>query len=147
MPTVRVERTIEAPIEDVFDLLTDHANYDRFPGITDSELVREGSPERNGLGALRRIAAGPIRFEEEITAFERPRRMDYLIREVNLPLEHEGGTIVLEESDEGTRAAWTSTFRITITGVGAVFAAAGALVIRRSFARILRDTERRLAAA
>ena len=30
---------------------------------------------------------------EEITAFERPTRMDYLIRKVNLPLEHDGGTI------------------------------------------------------
>ena len=86
MATVNVERTIPAPIEAVFDVISDHAGYSRFPGIQSSELVREGEAEPNGLGALRRIRSRPLRFEEEITRFERPSRMDYLIVDVNAPI-------------------------------------------------------------
>lgn len=146
MQTVQVEKTIAAPIEQVFDLLTDHANYKQFPGISASELAREGQPEANGLGALREISAGPIRFEEEITAFERPNRMDYVIRKVNIPLEHEGGTMRFESTDAGTHVLWRSTFRLTTPGIGGLLGGAGAPAIRLSFGRILKDADRRLAA-
>ena len=45
---------------------------------------RAGDPAPNGLGAVRWIWLGPLRFEEEITAFEPPRRLDYLIRDVRI---------------------------------------------------------------
>ena len=59
MSSVHVTRSIPAPPEAVFDLLTDHADYDRFRGIGGSELLGEGDPPPNGVGALRRI--GPAR--------------------------------------------------------------------------------------
>ena len=40
MGSVHVTRTIPAPTEDVFDLLADHANYDRFRAIDGSKLLR-----------------------------------------------------------------------------------------------------------
>ena len=46
---------------------------------------------------MRWVWIGPLRFEEEITAYEAPRRLDYVIRRVRtLPFRHEGGSIVLE---------------------------------------------------
>jgi uncharacterized protein YndB with AHSA1/START domain len=55
MHTVTVERTINAPIDQVFDLLTDHAGYRRLlPVIRDFKLIRPGQPEAEGLGARRR---------------------------------------------------------------------------------------------
>lgn len=144
MPTVRTERTIEAPIGDVFELLTDHANYKQFSGISDSELLREGEADRNGVGAMRRVTVGPIRFEEEITAFERPARMGYLIRKVNVPLEHEGGTIRLEAIDDATRVVWESTFRFTTPGIGGLIGVVGAPSTKLGFDRVLRDVDRRL---
>jgi uncharacterized protein YndB with AHSA1/START domain len=142
MRTVRVEKTIQAPIEQVFDLLTDHANYKQFRGIRDSELLREGEPAPNGVGALRRVDVGRLRFEEEITHYESPVRMDYLIRRINAPLEHEGGSIRLEPTDQGTRAEWTSTFRVTARGVGGLVTGVAATSIRRGFTRVLDDTDR-----
>ena len=144
MATVEVERTIAAPVERVFDLLTDHANYKQFPGLTASELLREGTEDRNGVGAMRRVSSGPVHFEEEITAFERPSRMDYVIRRVNLPIDHEGGTIRCEPRDGGTHVVWRSTFTGTTPGVGKAFAAASAPPIHASFARILRYVDREL---
>jgi hypothetical protein len=95
---------------------------------------------------MRRIVFGPIRFEEEITAFERPRRMDYVIRRVNMPLEHEGGTIDVEATEGGARVVWSSTFRLTVPVVGDPLTGAVVLSVRRGFDRIIDDVERLLSA-
>ena len=42
MRSIHVTRTIPAPAEEIFDRLTDHANYDRFRGINGSELDARG---------------------------------------------------------------------------------------------------------
>jgi hypothetical protein len=141
MPTVEVTRTIQAPREAVFDVLADHANYDRFRGIRGSELVRDGDPPPNGVGALRRILIGPLRFDEEITVYEPPSRLDYLIVGLNVPFDHDGGQIRLSEVDGATRVDWTSTFRVSTPVVGRVQELAWAPAVRRGFRRVLEDVE------
>src|SRR6185295_1256971 len=102
MKTVTVTRTINAPIEKVFDLLADHANYKANFGVKDSKLVKEGKPDRNGLGAVRWIDAGIMQFEEEVTHYDRPRRYDYLIIKCSAPLEHQGGSLRFESVGTAT---------------------------------------------
>ncbi len=117
--SIRVTRRLEAPPQAVFDLIADHARYDRFDGIRRSELVKTGDPAPNGLGAVRWVWLGPFRFEEEVTAFEPPARLDYLIRDVRgLPFRHEGGSIRLTPTEAGTDAVWTSSFEIPIPLIG-----------------------------
>ena len=142
MARAEVERTLAAPIEDVFELLSDHRGYTRFRGFTLAELVREGESEPNGVGALRRLHTGGLRFDEEITAFERPTRMDYLIREINAPLQHEGASIRLTPADGETHVRWTSDSTMRIPLVGGLAAAAAAVAIKRGFRRVLDDVER-----
>jgi uncharacterized protein YndB with AHSA1/START domain len=139
---IDLDKTLAAPIGGVFELLTDHAGYTRFRGFSTAELVREGTDDRNGLGAVRRLGAYGLRFDEEITAFERPTRMDYLIRKVNLPLRHDGGTITLSPEGTGTRVLWRSTFTIPVPVVGRPFAAILAASLRRGFIRLLDDIDR-----
>jgi hypothetical protein len=142
MATIDLDKALTAPIDDVFELLSDHAGYTRFRGFKTAELVREGTGDPNGVGALRALAVWPLRFEEEITAFERPTRMDYLIRKVNIPLRHEGGTIELSPSGAGTRVRWRSTFTVGVPIVGGALAALLAVMIRRGFVRLLEDIDR-----
>jgi uncharacterized protein YndB with AHSA1/START domain len=143
MKAIRVERTIDAPIEAVFDVLADHANYDRFRGIRRSELVRPGEKDRNGVGALRRVAIGPLVFEEEITAYERPTRLDYLIVKLNFPFRHKGGSIRLEPADsDGTNAVWTSAFEIPVPLAGWALERAFGFSLDRGFAGTLEDSGR-----
>jgi uncharacterized protein YndB with AHSA1/START domain len=144
MRTVRVERAIAAPAEEVFELLTDHAGYASFRGVRSAELVQGGDPEPNGVGAVRRVVIGPIRMEEEIIGFDRPRRMDYVIREMNMPFEHQGGTIEVAETTGTSRVVWTSTFRVPTRAEGA-FTALAAVLIRTGFDRMLAEVDRRLA--
>ncbi len=142
MARIDLDKSLTAPIDEVFELLTDHASYTRFRGFKTAELLREGTPDRNGVGALRRLVAGPLSFTEEITAFERPTRMDYVIREVNIPLEHDGGSIVLLQDGGGTRVHWTSVFTMPIPVVGGATGAGLAVAIRRGFVRLLDDIDR-----
>jgi uncharacterized protein YndB with AHSA1/START domain len=144
MRTVRVQRGIEAQPEAVFDLITDHAHYDRFRGVNRAELLGEGEPPPNGVGATRRVVSRPFRFEEEITAFERPTRMDYLITKINAPLDHQGASIRLSEDRGRTIVDWTSSFTVPTPLVGGIQERLWALALGRGFRRVLADVERML---
>jgi uncharacterized protein YndB with AHSA1/START domain len=139
--SIRVERRLGAPPEAVFEIIADHARYDRFDGIRRSQLVRPGGPDRNGVGAVRWIWVGPLRFEEEVTAFETPWRLDYLIRDVRfLPFRHEGGSIRLEPDDAGTHAVWTSSFEIPIRFIGGAIDRIFSLRLERGFGQVLEQS-------
>lgn len=146
MQTVTVRHTIRAPIENVFDLISDHANYKQFPGVSDSKLVKPGSPGKNGAGAVRWVRSGLANFNEEITRFERPTRMDYLITRSFPPLRHQGGTVRLEKTPDGTLVTWTTTMEAKIPLLGRLLTPVFAGMLTRAFNGILRDIEQRLTA-
>ena len=146
MQTITVTRTIKAPIEKVFELLSDHANYVQFGGLKASKLLREGNTEKNGVGALRLIDAGALWFEEEITAFERPTRMDYVIRRSRPPIDHEGGSVRLKATPAGTEVIWTSTLRFKLPLVGNLLTRLAAPKLGQAFGGMLKSVERKLAA-
>jgi hypothetical protein len=141
MAQINLDKTLAARIDDVFELLSDHAGYIRFRGFNGAELVREGEGDPNGIGALRRLSTSGLTFDEEITAFERPTRMDYLIRKVNIPLRHDGGSIRLKPAGDGTRVDWRSTFTVPIPVLGGAIAGVLAVAIKRGFVRLLEDIE------
>lgn len=141
MRTVHVTRSIPARPELVFELLADHADYDRFRGIRRSELMREGDPAPNGVGAMRKVLIGPLRFEEVVTAYERPSRLEYLIVRINSPYEHEGGRIRLAAAGGWTKVDWTSTFRVPGPLAGPQ-ERVWAYALARGFRRVLEDVER-----
>jgi hypothetical protein len=119
MQTIDVTETVPIPIEAAFALLSDHANYRRFPGVKDSELLVEGDPAPNGLGAKRRISLGDVVLDEEITAWDPPHRMDYRIYASKpIRVDHEGGSIRLDRVADGTRIRWTSTLHLRIPLIG-----------------------------
>ena len=146
MKTITVRRVIKAPAERVFEILADHANYKDFPGIKDSKLVREGKAEKNGVGAVREIDAGKAWFQEEITAFERPRRLDYLIVKSRPPLEHQGGSVRLEPQADGCAVTWTTTVGVKIPLIGGLLDRLLVPQLERGLAGTLKHIERRLAA-
>jgi uncharacterized protein YndB with AHSA1/START domain len=146
MKTITVTRTIPAPIEKVFDLLADHGNYKANFGVKESRLLKEGKPDRNGLGAVRYIDSGPIRFEEEVTHYDRPRRFDYLITKCSAPLEHQGGSVRLESVGSATRVTWTSVMRVKVPLLGGLLTRILANKIGQAFGSMLKAVEVRLAA-
>jgi uncharacterized protein YndB with AHSA1/START domain len=136
--SIRVERRLDAPPAAVFEIVADHARYDRFDGIRRAQLHKAGDPDQNGVGAVRWIWIGPLRFQEEVTAYEPPARLDYLITDVKgLPFRHEGGSIRLEPDGAGTHALWTSDFEIPIPLVGGALDRVFARQLAQGFGRTL----------
>lgn len=146
MKTIEVKRTIRAPIEQVFDQLTDLANYEAFPGVHRTRFVKEGQTEKNGVGAIREVDAGVFWLQEEILSFERPHRMDYRIRKSRPGIRHESGRMQLKQTAGGTEVTWTSTFAVPLPLVAGLAEQVGGKLSELMFAAILRHVDRKLTA-
>ena len=94
---------IEAPIEAVFEQLTDHESMAGWPGIQSCQLVKQGAP-RNGVGAVRRVRAGFISLDEEVIRFDPPQGYAYTIIR-GLPVEHRG-TVSLTAHQARVTVSW-----------------------------------------
>ena len=140
-----VEKTLNAPIDRVFAVLTDHENYKRFRDVADSELVKHGHPDKNGVGAVRRIHGVSLRavLDEEIPVFEPPTRFEYrVVRSRPFPLEHRLGLVELTALGDQTRVRWESVFRIKVPLLGSLLGKQAAKTATKSFRRVLEDAER-----
>ncbi len=99
-------RTTPAPIETVFDALTDHrAIADHVWACRRSTLDREGVPAPNGVGAIRRIEAVGPPIVEEIIEYQRPTRYAYKLLS-GAPVRDHVGTVELREAESGTVVSW-----------------------------------------
>ncbi|OBH83197.1 hypothetical protein A5681_21125 [Mycobacterium scrofulaceum] len=110
-------RTSTAPIQTVFDAMTDHRGIaDYMWAIRRSTLDREGNPAPNGVGAIRRLAAIGPPFVEEIIEFEPPTRYAYRMLS-GAPTRDHIGTVQLRETDTGTEVSWHLRSTLKIPGV------------------------------
>lgn len=100
---VRIVARIQAPIELVFETLSDHESMHTWPGVSKSKLVTEGSP-RNGVGAVRALKTGGLTLHEEVVLYESPNRYDYTIIK-GLAVDHLG-SVRLTEDGEFVEVAW-----------------------------------------
>jgi len=105
MASFTLRSTIAAPIEVVFDVLTDHRAYSRLTPLRSSTLEREGQPDPNGVGAIRvlKLAGPPIR--EETTEFDPPTRFAYKALS-GIPANSHVGTVDLSASGSSTELVW-----------------------------------------
>lgn len=142
MRTIHVTRPLRAPIEQVFAVLADHEGYVRFPGVRSCTLTQTGTPDRNGLGAIREVDLGAAWFREEITAYAPPTRLEYRILKSRPPIEHALGRITLTPTAEGCEVQWVSTFRITTPVIGGLMTVIAQRRMSRAFARVLAVSER-----
>jgi uncharacterized protein YndB with AHSA1/START domain len=146
MASFTLTKTVDAPPETVFDVITDHRGYPDLTPIRRVELEREGDPPPNGLGTIRvmHIAGPPLR--EEVTVYERPNRFAYKIL-TGAPLRDHLGHVTLEPIAGGTLV----TYRIDATPVpvaGHAFVAAlRAIAIPGLLRGVKREAERRAGAA
>jgi uncharacterized protein YndB with AHSA1/START domain len=127
---IEVTQAIAAPPEKVFAFYTDHVGWERWAGVREVVLRQTGDPPPNGLGAIRVIRARGMAIEEEITAFEPPRRMGYRLV-AGAPVRDHAGEVRFEPDAAGTRVTWTVRFRPLVPGTG--------WLVRRMLERGLRD--------
>jgi uncharacterized protein YndB with AHSA1/START domain len=123
MYQIDVTTTIAAPLQKVFDAISDHEHFLRSPAMT-CRLAKEGVQYRNGCGAVREVATEGRIFTEEIIAFDPPRRFEYVVRRLidqhgkPAPFRHDRGWLEVSAAGEGTRVGWHSRFEIPIPILG-----------------------------
>ena len=106
MTEFTLTRTTTAPIETVFDALTDHrAIADYVWAVRRSTLDREGTPAPNGVGAVRRLEALGPAIVEEIIEYQRPTGYAYKMIS-GAPVRDHVGTVALREVGTGTEVSW-----------------------------------------
>ena len=127
---IELSQTVPAPPDRVFAFYTDHVGWERWAGVKEVVLRQTGDPPPNGLGAIRVIRARGMAIEEEITAFEPPRRLGYRLV-AGAPVRDHAGEVRFEPDAAGTRVTWTVRFRPLIPGTG--------WLLRRVLERGLRD--------
>ena len=104
MHSIQVKKEFNAPIDQVFDLLSKHSTYNiAFAPIQVERIKDSADPERpDGVGSVRRMGFGPVKpLREQITLLELNERIEYQI--IKNPLvKHHLGIIEFEEKDAGT---------------------------------------------
>jgi uncharacterized protein YndB with AHSA1/START domain len=136
-------RTTTAPIETVFNTLTDHrAIADYVWAVRRSTLDREGDPAPNGVGAIRRLEAVGPPVVEEIIDYQRPVRYAYKLLS-GAPVRDHVGTVELRESGTGTEVSWHLRSTAKIPGLDWLLAPVLRRVIGELFKGAIAAAERR----
>ncbi|WP_180054566.1 SRPBCC family protein [Acinetobacter sp. YH12142] len=101
MKSIQVKKEFNAPVEQVFDLLSKHSTYNvAFAPIQVVRVKDSADPERlDGVGSVRRMGFGPVKpLQEQITLLEPNQRIEYKI--IKNPLvKHHLGVIQFEAID------------------------------------------------
>lgn len=142
MATFTLNQSVSAPIETVFEVLTDHRSYANLTPLRSSTLEREGAPDVNGVGAIRvlKLAGPPIR--EEVTAFDAPNHFAYKALS-GLPVKSHTGTVNLRPEGDLTRISWVVDSVPSLPLPGAVWAAAVRPGIQVLLRGVVKESERR----
>jgi uncharacterized protein YndB with AHSA1/START domain len=135
MVEIHLERTIDAPVEQVFDWMADPANLAAAPLALRAGWAKDSSGP--GAGAVREVTGVGTRFREEITAYDRPRSYSYLIVRSFPPFNHEGGTLTFTASGDGTHVDWLSNYTHPARAGGKLLEAVTYRMLRSSFLAIL----------
>jgi len=105
------EVTIDAPVEEVFDLVADESNEPRYnPRIVRADKVSDGP-----VGTGTRFVAEPKgmgnrgRMTVEILEYDRPRRLHNIVRSWYMQVD---GTLTFEQVEGRTRLRWDWDMRL-----------------------------------
>ena len=97
--------TIDAPVEEIFDLVADERNEPKYnPRILRAEKVTEGPVGRGArfVAEPKSVGAKGV-MTMEVLEYERPLRLHNVIRSSYLQVD---GTLTFAEVAEGTRLSW-----------------------------------------
>lgn len=146
MASFTFTREIGASPEIVFEVLTDHRRYTELTALRKAELEREGEPNPNGVGAIRKLTVVGPPMREEVIVFEEPSRFSYTVLS-GLPVRDHVGTVELTAAGGGTKMVYAVRTQPTLPVVGFAVVAAVKQAIKGLIDGVAKESERRAAAA
>ena len=139
-----LQTSVAAPPEIVFDVLTDHRAYPGYTPLRKVKLEREGSPDANGVGAIRALHAVGPPIREEVLEFEEPRRLVYRMLS-GAPVNNHVGTVTLAPEGDGTRVTWRIETTPTVPIGGFAVVGIVRLAVSQLLGGIAKEAEARAA--
>lgn len=137
--THSVKRTvrINAPIDDVWAVVSNHERMADWSGYAPVALIEDGAPERNGYGAVRRMRGGMGAVVEQITDWNPRNGLRYRVIKGS-PFACHQGKIRLKEFGTETELTWTIRFRPKLFGSGQLLSAMVGRMLRNALDRRLK---------
>jgi uncharacterized protein YndB with AHSA1/START domain len=135
MVEIHLEKTIQAPVDEVFEWLADPASLTAAPLVLRAGWAKDSSG--TGAGAVREVTGVGTWFREEITAYERPRSYSYLILRAFPAFNHDGGTLTFTPSGNGTHVDWITHYTHPARAGGKLMEVMSERLLRSSFGAIL----------
>lgn len=142
MNSIKVKQEFNAPIDQVFDLLSKHATYNiAFSPVQVVRVKDSTDPERpDGLGSIRRMGFGPIKpVQEQITLLDVNKRIEYKL--INNPLiKHHIGILEFTElAQNKTRVDYTIELQARAPFVSKLILAQLKLAITLGFKKLAKS--------
>lgn len=107
---IELRQTFDAPIDVIFNQLTDHEAFGQLLGANIKRVKDGQSGGKNGLGSVRRISVFPTpAFEEEVITFEANKLMEYTISKGS-PIKNHKGRLVFSTGNGRTELLYTIAF-------------------------------------
>jgi uncharacterized protein YndB with AHSA1/START domain len=106
-----------APVEEVWPLLGEARRWKEWSFLDRSELLREGAPDPEGVGALRRFTSHGVGSTEEVVAYDPPHHLGYAIVK-GFPVRHYRADVHCAPDGTGTLVTWSASFDEKIPGTG-----------------------------
>jgi hypothetical protein len=131
-----IRRRIAAPAQDVWNALADHRGYRNWTPVTTSKLEQLGSPDPNGVGALRALGVGPVLAKELIVEFE-PESFHLAYELVRgVPVTGYRADVYLTADGDATELLWRGRFQSAPPGM--------ALMLNAFLRKVVADTAKGL---
>jgi uncharacterized protein YndB with AHSA1/START domain len=140
---IDVYRHVQAPIETVWEIVSNHRAYPLWTTLRTARLEREGSDHPDGVGAIRFLGAGPVGAREEVLEFEPPHHLAYTILSGPPARDYRADVRLEETSDGGTDLRWTGSFASAPFGAARLTRALLAGALRTLGDGVVAEAERR----
>ena len=128
--TYRVEAGTHASREVVWPLVGEARRWREWSFLTASRLEREGDPDPDGVGAVRRFSRYGVGSREEVVAWDPPGHLGYRILS-GFPVRNYRADVTLTPEGTGTRIEWSGTYDPKWPGTGPLLAVVLSAMMRR----------------
>ncbi len=135
---IEIRQTFNAPVETIFNLLTDHESFGKVIATDIKRVIDSQDENKNGVGSVRRIRSFPVpAFEETVITFKPNQLMEYIVSKGS-PIKNHKGRMEFSEAKGKTNLYYTIEYepRFAFKLLGPVLKRAIEKPIRSSLERL-----------